>query len=290
MAKPAIVAVDDDPEVLRAVARDLRDHFAKDYRILPAASGGEALDVIRTLKLRNEPLALFLADQRMPEMTGIEFLAEAAPLFPTAKRVLLTAYADRDVAIRAINEVRLDYYLMKPWEPPEQLLYPALDDLLQDWKPAIARPSKGSRWSTTAGPSAASRSATSWRATTCPIAGSTWSATRRRRDIDSARSRATATRCRWSSCPTAAVSHARIEALADCCGGPGRPTPPFTISSWWAAARPDLPPAVYGASEGLRTLIVESEAPGGQAGTSSRIENYLGFPNGPAAPTCRAAR
>ncbi|MGH6622236.1 MAG: response regulator, partial [Alphaproteobacteria bacterium] len=152
MAKPAIVAVDDDPEVLRAVARDLREHFNRDYRILSAASGAEALEVVRTLKLRNQPLALFLADQRMPAMTGIEFLAEAAPLFPTAKRVLLTAYADKDVAIRAINEVQLDYYLMKPWEPPGQLLYPALDDLLLDWRAGFRPPFEGvtvvdHRWS-----------------------------------------------------------------------------------------------------------------------------------------------
>ena len=132
-AKPAILAVDDDVPVLRAVERDLRTRYGDTYRIIGAGSGAEALEVARELTQRGEAVALFLVDQRMPTMTGTELLAEAIPLQPDAKRVLLTAYADTDVAIRAINELRLDQYLLKPWEPPEERLYPVVDDLLEDW-------------------------------------------------------------------------------------------------------------------------------------------------------------
>ena len=134
MDKPVIFAVDDEPSVLAAVARDLRRHYGADYEVMRAASGAEALDALRDLKLANRVVALLLVDQRMPEMTGVELLMQAIDLYPEAKRVLLTAYADTDAAIRAINEVRLDHYLMKPWHPPEELLYPVLDDLLDDWR------------------------------------------------------------------------------------------------------------------------------------------------------------
>ena len=279
MAKPAIVAVDDDPDVLRAVARDLRDHFARDYRILPAASGGEALEVVRTLKLRNEPLALFLADQRMPEMTGIEFLAEAAPLFPSAKRVLLTAYADRDVAIRAINEVQLDYYLMKPWEPPEQLLYPALDDLLQDWQAGYRPPFEGvtvvdHRWSK--------------RGFEIRDFLARNHVPYRRLDVerDQEAKDILALADDGDALPLVILPDGRrlvrptIGELADCCGGPRSAETPFYDLVVVGGGPAGLAAAVYGASEGLRTIVVESQAPGGQAGTSSRIENYLGFPKG----------
>jgi thioredoxin reductase (NADPH) len=132
VAKPTILTVDDDRVVLAAVERDLRRQYGKDYRILGADSGAAALDALRQLQLRNDPVALFLADQRMPQMTGVEFLSQAIALFPTAKRVLLTAYADTEAAIRAINDIRLDHYLMKPWDPPEERLYPVLSDLLAD--------------------------------------------------------------------------------------------------------------------------------------------------------------
>src|SRR5687767_6456834 len=134
MEKPVIFAVDDDPGVLAAVARDLRRKYGADYEVMRAASGAEALESLKELKLANRVVAAFVVDQRMPEMTGVELLREATPLFPDAKRVLLTAYADTDAAIRAINEVRLDHYLMKPWDPPEEKLYPVLDDLLDDWR------------------------------------------------------------------------------------------------------------------------------------------------------------
>jgi len=130
--KPVLITVDDDREVLRAVERDLRRHYGENYRVLRAESGSSALEALKTLKLRNDPVALLLVDQRMPEMTGVEFLERAMELYPDAKRALLTAYADTDAAIRAINTARIEYYLMKPWDPPEEQLYPVLDDLLED--------------------------------------------------------------------------------------------------------------------------------------------------------------
>src|ERR671933_2156424 len=145
MAKPVILAVDDDPQVLRAVERDLRRRYARDYRVLRADSGVSALDTLSKLKLRGDPVALFLVDQRMPRMTGVEFLEEAIEIFPDAKRALLTAYADTEAAIRAINEVGLDHYLMKPWDPPEEPLYPVLTDLLDDWQASFAPPFEGIR-------------------------------------------------------------------------------------------------------------------------------------------------
>ena len=138
MAKPAILAVDDDRVVRSAVERDLRRQYGKDYRILSADGGAAALEVLKELKLRGNPVALLLADQRMPQMTGVEFLAEAIQLFPDAKRLLLTAYADTEVAIRAINEIRLDHYLMKPWDPPEERLYPVINDQLEAWEAQIS--------------------------------------------------------------------------------------------------------------------------------------------------------
>src|SRR5689334_24618703 len=152
MAKPAILTVDDDPAVSRAVARDLRKQYAEDYRIIRADSGQEALDALKELKLRGEQVAVLLADYRMPNMTGLQFLEHAMDLFPRARRVLLTAYADTDAAIQAINVVDLDHYLLKPWDPPEQKLYPVLDDLLRSWSESDRQPVQqvrvvGHRWS-----------------------------------------------------------------------------------------------------------------------------------------------
>src|SRR6188474_169612 len=144
-AKPAILAVDDDAPVLRAVERDLRSRYGDEYRVVGAGSGAEALEVARELTRRGDPIALWIVDQRMPQMTGTELLAEALPLQPDAKRVLLTAYADTDVAIRAINDIRLDQYLLKPWDPPEERLYPVVDDLLADWLAAFRPPFEGVR-------------------------------------------------------------------------------------------------------------------------------------------------
>src|SRR4051794_18425024 len=145
MPKPVILAVDDEPVVLNAVDRDLRRQYGDRFRVLRADSGATALDVLRKLKLRNDPVALLLVDQRMPRMTGVELLQEALTIYPAVKRVLLTAYADTEAAIRAINEIRLDYYLMKPWDPPEENLYPVLTDLLDDWMATYSPPFEGIR-------------------------------------------------------------------------------------------------------------------------------------------------
>jgi thioredoxin reductase (NADPH) len=140
MTKPVLLTVDDDPEVLRAVERDLRRHYGDRYRVLRAESGTAALDALRQLKKRNNPVGLMLVDQRMPQMSGVEFISQAMDLFPAAKRVLLTAYADTDAAIRAINQARIHHYLLKPWDPPEEQLYPVLDDLLEDWRSSFRPP------------------------------------------------------------------------------------------------------------------------------------------------------
>ena len=152
MAKPVLLTVDDDPEVLRAVERDLRRKYGENYRVVRADSGDSALEVLKQLQLRNDSLALMLVDQRMPRMSGVEFMERAIPLAPTAKKALLTAYADTDAAIRAINRVKIDHYLLKPWDPPEEQLYPVLDDLLDDWQAAFRPPFEGirvvgNRWS-----------------------------------------------------------------------------------------------------------------------------------------------
>src|SRR5919202_409876 len=145
MMRPVLLAVDDDPGVLAAVERDLRQHYGREYRVVPSDSGITALQTLEELRQRSEPVALLLADQRMPRMTGVGFLTQARELFPDAKRVLLTAYADTDAAIHAINEARLDYYLLKPWDPPQQQLYPVLDDLLEDWQASYRPPFQGIR-------------------------------------------------------------------------------------------------------------------------------------------------
>src|ERR1700747_1941309 len=145
MPKPVLLTVDDDPEVLRAVERDLRKQYADRYRVLRADSGDTALRSLETLKKRNEPVSLFLADQRMPEMSGVEFISQAIHFYPDAKRVLLTAYADTDAAIQAINHARIHHYLLKPWDPPEEHLYPVLDDLLEDWQAGYRPPFVGLR-------------------------------------------------------------------------------------------------------------------------------------------------
>ncbi|HXQ96302.1 MAG TPA: FAD-dependent oxidoreductase [Candidatus Acidoferrales bacterium] len=280
MANPVIVAVDDDPQVLRAVERDLRRRFGHEYRIVAAESGPSALDAARRLSLRGTPVALYLADQRMPGMTGTEFLEAARDIFPDAKRVLLTAYADTEVAIQAINSIRLDHYLLKPWDPPEEKLYPVLEDLLGDWQAAYVPPFDGLR-----------------------LVSHRWVA--RSHEIKDYLAR-NQIPYRWLDVETDPEA---VSLVASAGEGEGRePLLVFPDGSHLVepsnlqiaekvglrtqAALPfydlvivgggpaGLAAAVYGASEGLRTLLVEQEAPGGQAGTTSRIENYLGFPSG----------
>jgi len=281
MAKPIILAVDDEPAVLNAVARDLRQQYGENYRILRASSGSDALETVKELKQRNENLALFLVDQRMPGMSGVEFLRQAIQFYPGAAKVLLTAYADTEAAIVSINEIALDYYLMKPWDPPEQRLYPILDDLLSDWLANLPEPEPDVR-----------------------VAGTLWSPSSHMvkdflarnqipyawLDIDrdeQARKlvEATLEGSEWRL-PVVFFSDGDVLVQpnnADLARKLGLHTTaalPFYDLIIIGAGPAGLGAAVYGASEGLKTLLIEREATGGQAGTSSRIENYLGFPRG----------
>jgi thioredoxin reductase (NADPH) len=278
--RPAIVAVDDEPAVLAAVARDLRRGFGERYRILRAVSGAEALELVRQMRARGDQVALLIADQRMPGMAGTDYLIEARKLVPDAKRVLLTAYADTEAAIAAINEVALDYYLLKPWDPPEEQLYPVVEDLLATWEAGAALEAGGVR-----------------------IVGHRFSKeTHDLRDF-LARNRVPA---RWldverdgearellrvagveaDRLPVALLEDGTILErpsvleLAERLGVASQPTQEHYDLVIVGGGPAGLAAAVYGASEGLRTVMVEREAPGGQAGQSSRIENYLGFPTG----------
>jgi len=280
MAKPIILAIDDDPTVLSAVERDLRHKFGEQFRVVKAASGQAALEALRELKLRNEQVAVFVVDQRMPGMTGTEFLAQAIKLEPDARRVLLTAYADIDAAIRAINDLRLDHYLMKPWDPPEERLYPVIQDLLDAWLAAV-RPAFdgiriiGHRWST------ASYQLKEFLARNqIPFQWLDIEADERARQlVDFAQ--ADAAQLPLVLLPDGArlVRPSPVE-LADKVGLKTRAETPFYDLIIVGAGPAGLAAAVYAASEGLKTLIIEAQAPGGQAGQSSRIENYLGFPSG----------
>jgi thioredoxin reductase (NADPH) len=278
--RPAILVVDDEPAVLAAVARDLRRGFGERYRIVSAGSGEEGLDTLRELVKRGEQIALLVADQRMPGLSGTDYLVRAREMVPTAKRVLLTAYADTEAAIRAINEVSLDYYLLKPWDPPEEELFPVVGDLLTGWEAGAALESGGVR-----------------------LIGHRFSrASHDLRDF-LARNRIPA---RWldverdaeaqqllkvagvhdERLPVALLENGAVLEqpsvleLAERLGVVGQPASQHYDLVIVGGGPAGLAAAVYGASEGLRTIMVEREAPGGQAGQSSRIENYLGFPAG----------
>lgn len=280
MAKPIIMTVDDEPQVLNAIERDLRQHFRGDYRIVKANSGAEALETVQRLRQRNDPLALFLVDQRMPSMSGTEFLTEAMKVYPEARKVLLTAYADTEAAIESINQVGLDHYLLKPWDPPEENLYPVLDDLLSDWLATVPVPYDGIR-----------------------VAGTLWSPTSHQVKDFLARNQIP---YQWLDIETDSIAEGMVDgalkgerklpvvffpdgsflaepdnrSLAEKVGLQTQATQPFYDLIIVGAGPAGLGAGVYGASEGLRTAMIELEATGGQAGTSSRIENYLGFPSG----------
>ena len=280
MNRPVILSVDDDPEVLNAVERDLRRHFRSDYRIVKASSGPQALDVTRQLKQRGMAVALFLVDERMPEMTGTQFLIEALKLYPDARRVLLTAYADTETAITAINRIGLDQYLMKPWEPPSERLYPVLDELLDDWIAKVRLPYDGIRIVGTALSPASYAVKNFLSGNQVPYQWVDFEA--------DAPTRALVEQiCEGSvRLPvvlfpdgTALIQPAPRE-LAEKVGLQTRAQRPFYDLAVIGGGPAGLAAAVYGASEGLKTILIESEAPGGQAGTSSQIENYLGFPSG----------
>jgi thioredoxin reductase (NADPH) len=280
VARPTIVTVDDDPGVAAAITRDLAGQYGQDYRVIGVGSGREALDVLARLALRDEPVALIAADQRMPGMTGIELFARARSHAPDAKLLLLTAYADTEVAIQAINDVGLDYYLLKPWDPPAERLYPVVDDLLGDWRQAHPDRSSdirviGNRWSDRAHEIKMFLSRNHvpyvWYDVERDAEG------RRLNDLAAAGS---------DDLPLVLVPGAeglRSPALVELAGTLGLHTTarqPLYDVCIVGAGPAGLAAAVYAASEGLSTVIVEREAPGGQAGQSAAIENYLGFPKG----------
>ena len=282
MPPPTLLCVDDEPQVLNAIERDLRSHYGNKYRIVKAGSGAAALDLLTRLKERDDLVALFLVDQRMPGMTGTELLAKARKIFPGAKKVLLTAYADTEAAISCINAIGLDHYLMKPWDPPEEVLYPILDDLLADWEATAPLQYDGIR-----------------------VAGALWSSLSH--DVKDFLARHQIP-YQWMDIERDEKALAEVEKVNG--DGNGHDIPVVFFPDGTTLIKPDtrelarkvglqteadhpyydlviigagpagLGAAVYGASEGLRTAMVERAAPGGQAGSSSRIENYLGFPNG----------
>ena len=280
MAKPVIFSIDDDPSVLNVIERDLRAHYGKDYRIIPINSGKAALDYLKKMQQRNEAVVLFLVDQRMPEMSGVEFLEQAILLYPHAKRVLLTAYADTEAAISSINEVGLDYYLMKPWHPPEEKLYPVLDELIDDWKAHVRLPYDGIR-----------------------VAGTMWSLpshqvkdflTRHQipyqwMDIEknsNARNMVEDASGDISKLPVVffpdgnPLVQPNLKDLANKVGLQTRAEKPFYDIVVVGSGPAGLACAVYAGSEGYKCVVIEKAAPGGQAGSSPKIENYLGFPSG----------
>ncbi len=280
MSKPVLLTVDDDPEVLNAIERDLRHHFRADYRVVKASSGAQALDTVRQLKQRGAPVALFLVDERMPQMTGTQFLTEAIKLYPDARRVLLTAYADTETAIRAINDVGLDHYLLKPWEPPTERLFPVLEDLLSDWF-ARSRPTfDGIRVAGNA-LSPASYAVKDFLASNqVPYQWLDMDNDAAVRDLLSGAAGGAA-RLPLVMFPDGTVLvQPTTRELAEKLGMQTRARQPFYDLIVVGGGPAGLAAAVYGASEGLRTILVERSAPGGQAGTSSNIENYLGFPGG----------
>jgi thioredoxin reductase (NADPH) len=280
MARPILLAVDDDISVLEAVVQDLRRQYGATYRVVRAGSGQAALDTLRQLKSREESVGLLLSDQRMPGMTGVEFLEQAREIYPEARRVLLTAYADTEAAIRAINTARIHYYLTKPWDPPEEKLYPVLDDLLQDWNAGYQPKFEGLR-----------------------VIGHRWSLKDHQlrnflsrnhvpyRWLDAAASDEAQQLLKDRGLDSdklpvvlfadgSALVDVEKDVLAARVGLRTQAAQDFYDIIVVGAGPAGLAAAVYGASEGLKTLVIEPIAPGGQAGSSSRIENYLGFPSG----------
>jgi thioredoxin reductase (NADPH) len=280
MTKPVLLTVDDDPEVLNAIERDLRHHFRADYRVVKAASGAEALEAVRQLFERGAQIALFLVDERMPQMSGTQFLLEAIKLYPEARRVLLTAYADTETAITAINEVGLDHYLLKPWEPPTVRLYPVLEDLLSEWF-ARARPAfEGIRVAGTVFSPASYAVKDFLASNQIPYQWLDMDDEATVRELLSGASGGIARLPVVFFPDGATLVQPTNRQLAEKVGLQTRAQKPFYDLIVVGGGPAGLAAAVYGASEGLRTILVECSAPGGQAGTSSKIENYLGFPGG----------
>ncbi|HUG08812.1 MAG TPA: FAD-dependent oxidoreductase [Acidimicrobiia bacterium] len=277
---PVILTIDDEPEVLRAVQRDLRARYSSDYRIIGAGGGQEAIDTLKELSTREGTVALILADQRMPQVSGVEVLRESLELFPLTKRALLTAYADTEAAISAINDVQLDHYIMKPWDPPEERLYPILDDLLDDWQAGYRPSFSGIRvvsheWSKEAFELKAFLAMNQ-----VPYRSSIVGVDPEAETLMEAAGAGNQDLPLFlfpDSDPLLRPTQAQI---ADRVGLQSHASSPAYDVAIVGAGPAGLAAAVYGASEGLKTLIIEASAPGGQAGQSSLIENYLGFPRG----------
>lgn len=280
MNKPILFAIDDDPQVLRAITRDLRAHYRNDFRVLSTSSPIEALESLPELKKQGETVALFLTDQKMPEMIGVDFLEQAKNIFPEAKRVLLTAYSDTDAAIKAINDVQLDYYLLKPWNPPEEKLYPVLDDLLDEWQANFKPEFLGIKL---VGYQYSPKSHAIKDYLSGNLIPYRWL------DVESsaiANELLGAHQLDASKLPAiffedgSYLSEPTSLQIANRLGRSPNASETIYDVVIIGAGPAGLAAAVYGGSEGLKTLLIEKRAPGGQAGTSSRIENYLGFPNG----------
>jgi thioredoxin reductase (NADPH) len=280
MKLPFIIIIDDDKQVLRAIQRDVRHKFRDEYKVLAAESASEVLESVKELKLRNETVALFISDQRMPEMDGLTFLGKAKEIFPDAKKVLLTAYSDTEAAINAINNLKLDYYLLKPWNPPEEKLYPVMIDLLDDWQNNFIPEFEGIK-----------------------IIGYQWSpASHKIKDFltgnlipykwfdielnQEAGEIINLHNIELTELPAVIFEDGTLlknpseGAVAEKIGLKSTASGELYDVVIVGAGPAGLAAAVYGASEGLKTLLIEKKAPGGQAGTSARIENYLGFPSG----------
>jgi thioredoxin reductase (NADPH) len=278
-SKPVLLTVDDDPGISRGIARDLRRRYAQDYRVVRTESGPQALEALREIKLRGDVVAVLLADYRMPEMSGLEFLEKAMDRFPHARRALLTAYADTDAAIQAINVVDLDHYLLKPWDPPEEKLYPVVDALIELWrvtgdKPISEAQVVGHRWSVRSFEvrDFLARNSVPYRWLT--VEEPEGQALLEAAGLD-------ATSIPLVVTPTGgSLVDPSVEELAARVGLATTPATDFYDTVIVGGGPAGLGAAVYAASEGLRTVLVERQATGGQAGQSSRIENYLGFPNG----------
>lgn len=280
MKKPIIFALDDDPQVIRAIARDLKSNYRKDYKILSTDSANDALEALQDLKKKNEVVALFLVDQRMPEMLGVEFLTKAKEVYPKAKKVLLTAYSDTEAAIKAINEVQLDYYLTKPWDPPEEKLYPTLDDLLNIWRLDYRPEFEGIQ---VLGYQYSPKSHDIKDFLSGNLFPFQWLDAE---TSDKAKEIIKLHDLRPADMPVVSfpdgecIKNPKRTVLAKALGLNVEPREDMYDVVIIGAGPAGLAAAVYGGSEGLKTLLIEKHAPGGQAGTSSRIENYLGFPNG----------
>jgi thioredoxin reductase (NADPH) len=280
MSKPVILTLDDEPDVLNAIERDLYAHFRTQYRIVKVGSGAEGLEVLSALKERDASVALFMVDERMPTMSGMDFLRQAMDLYPEARKVLLTAYADTETAIKAINEIKLDHYLTKPWDPPSERLYPALDDLLEEWS-ANARPKfEGLR---VAGSILSAESFAIKDFLSSNLHPYQWIDLERdskMREI-AAKHSPGLEKLPVVFLPDGSVLvQPDVRTLAERVGMQLKPKVSLYDLIVIGGGPAGLAGAVYGASEGLKTILIESKAPGGQAGTSSKIENYLGFPQG----------